>query len=306
MAWACDLKEELIAKARAHHPSVRYTTDMQEVLADPSLELVLIATPTQTHVPLATRALEAGKHVFVEKPLAPTAHEAEQLVREAARQKRLLFVDHTFVFAPSVAKMREVARQGSLGTPLYFDSVRINLGIIQQDTSVLYDLAIHDLSILNVLKDLAGVSHVAAHGHKHVGKQTEDAHVHLNFHDGFHAHIHVSWLSPVKIRRTILAGSNAMIVYDDTEVSEKIRIYDRGIVQDLHKPSPFLPAYRMGDVLIPSLPAVETLAIEAHHVLRCIRGEEKPLAPGSDAVSMLQILERATASINQGGSLLPL
>jgi predicted dehydrogenase len=306
MLWGCDLKEENLEKARAHYPSLKYTSSVDDVMNDPEVELVLIATPTKTHYPLAKRALEAGKHVFVEKPIASTLAEAEELVALAKEKGKMLFVDHTFIFAPAVGKIHDLVTRGSLGDLLYFDSVRINLGLIQHDANVLYDLAIHDLSILSVFKDLADISTVCAIGNKHFGTQEEDAHLHLTFKDGFHAHVHVSWLSPVKIRQTILAGKDAMVTYDDTEPSEKIRIYDRGIVRDLDKPNPLLPTYRVGDVLIPALASKETLGIEAAHVLGAIRGNHEAWNPGEEGVKMLRILERSTESLRQGGIPVPL
>ncbi len=216
LVWGCDKSEERLAWLRGHYPAVKPTANFDDVLNDTSIELVLIATPTSTHAALATKALEAGKHVFIEKPITPTSAEAAELVTLAKKQNKLLFVDHTFLFAPAVEKMIEIAGGKKLGDLLYFDSVRINLGLIQQDTTVLWDLAIHDLSILAGIKDLASIRSVSAVGSSHFGKQTENAHIHLLFQDGFNAHIHVSWLSPVKVRRTTLAGTSAMLVYDDT------------------------------------------------------------------------------------------
>ena len=228
------------------------------------------------------------------------------LVALAEKQDKLLFVDHTFLFAPAVEKMMDIAKTGKLGDLLYFDSVRINLGLIQQDTTVLWDLAIHDLSILAGLKDLGAIRSVAALGSSHFGTQTENAHIHLLFRDGFNAHIHVSWLSPVKVRRTTLAGTSARLVYDDTEPSEKLRLYDSGVVHDATRPDPMLPTYRVGDILIPALDRKETLAREAAHVLACVQGTETPRSPGSQGMQMLTILEAAHASLDAGGAAVPL
>lgn len=306
LVWGCDKSEERLNWLRGHYPAVKATANFDDVLNDPSIELVLIATPTSTHVALATKALEAGKHVFVEKPLTPTSTEAVALVALAKKQNKLLFVDHTFLFAPAVEKMIEISESGKLGDLLYFDSVRINLGLIQKDTTVLWDLAIHDLSILAGLKDLTAVISVAAIGSSHFGKQTENAHIHLFFRDGFNAHIHVSWLSPVKVRRTTLAGTKAMLTYDDTEPSEKLRLYDSGVVHDATRPDPMLPTYRVGDILIPALDRKETLAREAAHVLACVQGKETPRSPGSQGMQMLRILEAAHASLENGGACVPL
>ncbi len=202
--------------------------------------------------------------------------------------------------------MIEISESGKLGSLLYFDSVRINLGLIQQDTTVLWDLAIHDLSILAGIKDLANVTSVAAMGSSHFGKQTENAHIHLTFDDGFNAHIHVSWLSPVKVRRTTVAGTSAMLVYDDTEPSEKLRLYDSGVVHDSTRPDPMIPTYRVGDILIPALDRKETLAREAEHVLACVQGKETPRSPGAQGMQMLVILEAAHASLDNNGASVPL
>lgn len=299
LAYACDLSDANIAKARAKYPAIRYVHDIGEILSDPSVELVLIATPTSTHFPLAKRALEAGKHVFVEKPIASTPAEADALMDLARRTERLLFVDHTFVFAPAVQELGKYVTSGRLGEPLYFDSIRANLGLIQKDINVLFDLAIHDLSILHTLVRLEEVETIAAHGSKHFGEQEEQVHVYLTFRSGFSAHISVSWLSPVKIRQTILGGTKAMALYDDTQPSEKLKIYDKGIDQDTSKPDPFFPKYRSGDILIPALLNEETLAIEARHVLRCVHGEEQPLVSGKDGAAILRLLHLADQSLKQ-------
>ena len=297
MRWGCDLREENIAKAKAHYPSVRYTTRVEAVLGDPEVELILIATPSSTHRTLALEALKAGKHVFVEKPLALTSADAQLLVDAAAKANRQLFVDHTFAFAPAVEYMADLAARNGLGDLLYFDSTRINLGLIQKDTNVLWDLAIHDLSILSRIRNLDDVRNISALGQAYFGSQIETAHLHLTFTDTFTAHIHVSWLSPVKVRNTVLAGTGAMITYDDTEPSEKIRVYDRGVDQGSSPSDPMLPVYRNGNILIPTLPTKETLGLEAAHVLRCVRGLDTARVPGTEAVKMLKILEAADASL---------
>lgn len=306
MVWACDLSEKNIEKTRRHYPSVRFTSDAEEIFADPSVQLVLIATPTSAHFPLAKRALESGKHVFIEKPIAGSSSEAQEIVALGKEKNLLTFVDHTFVFAPAVQRLGELAESGNLGDLLYFESSRINLGLIQKDTNVLWDLAIHDLSILGSIMDLDGVKTVAAHGSKHFGEQIEQAHLHLMFQNGFTAHIFVSWLSPVKMRQTILAGTKAMATYDDTEPSEKLRVYDRGIEHDNTKADPFFPKYRSGDILIPALANEETLSIEAAHVLNCVIGKEKPLVAGEDGAKIVKLLERANESLKNNSALLSL
>lgn len=299
VVYGCDLKESNQAKLRKHYPAVTFTGNDEDIFSDPSVDLVIVATPTKTHFPLAQRALEAGKHVFIEKPMTSTSKESEELVALAKKQGKRIFVDHTFVFTPAVGKIVEFYRDGVLGTLLYYDSVRINLGIIQRDANVLEDLAVHDISILSAFTDLTEIVKVSAFGSKFFGVQEEDAHLHLVYKSGFSAHIHVSWLSPVKIRQTILGGTKAMATYHDTEPSEKLRLYDRGVDHDDTQPDPFFPKYRAGDVLIPALPLTEALSNEALHVLRVIRKEEEPRASGEDGANIVRILELANQSMRE-------
>lgn len=306
MAWACDMVEANLEKVRRTYPSVQLTKQYDDLLNDPTLELILIATPVSSHFPLAKRALEAGKHVFIEKPMAASATEANELNELAKAKGKMIFVDHTFVFAPAVQKMADLAKSGGLGKLLYFESSRINLGLIQKDVNALWDLAIHDLSILGAVADLSAVKTVAAHGSKHFGQQEEDVHMHLTFDDGFTAHIHVSWLSPVKIRKTILGGDKAMVVYDDIEPSEKLRVYDRGVEHDTTKADPFFPKYRAGDVLIPALQQTETLSIEAKNVLECVAKGSKPVVSGVDGAMIVKLLETANTSLKNNSAVLAL
>lgn len=297
LAWGCDLNVERVTKFSRQYPATRFTKNFADMLGDKSLDAVIIATPTSSHFALAKAALEAGKHVLVEKPMTGTSKEAKQLVALAKKQKKLLLVDHTFAYTASVRLIADMSHEKKFGDLLYFDSTRINLGLIQKDTNVLWDLAIHDLTILAAIRDLSDVTEVLAIGSAHYGKHVEDGHLHLTFKNGFAAHIHASWLSPVKIRKTLIAGRKAMITYDDLEPSEKIRLYDKGIDHDTTKPDPFFPKYRSGDVLIPALPITEALATEAKHFLECIRGNEKPIVSGEDGMTMVRILELANESL---------
>ncbi len=306
MAWGCDLKEQNFEKLKRLYPSVQFTTSFSDLLSDDSLELILIATPSSSHFPLAKQALEAGKNVFLEKPMTVTLAEAEELQRIATEKKKKLFVDHTFVFSAEVRKMAELVKQDQLGKLLYFDSIRINLGLIQKDINALWDLAIHDLSILNTCMDLSGATSVCAHGSCHFGSQEENVHLHITFASGFTAHIHVSWVSPVKVRRTVIGGTKAMVIYDDTQPSEKLRIYDRGIDNDVTKPDPFNPVYRSGDILIPALPITETLAVEAQHVLECVAKDKKPLVGAAEGMHVVRLLESAQQSLRNGSIVIPL
>ncbi len=300
LAWGCDLSDARTRKFARLYPATRFTNNFKDLLNDKSLDAVVIATPTSSHFTLAKQALEAGKHVLVEKPMTGSIAEAEKLVALAKSKKKLLLVDHTFAYTGAVRLIADAVKNKKLGDLLYFDSTRINLGIIQKDCNVLWDLAIHDLTILASISDLDNVTDVTAVGSAHYGKHIEDGHLHLNFRSGLAAHIHASWLSPVKIRKTLVAGRKAMIVYDDTEPSEKIRLYDKGVERDDTKPDPFFPKYRSGDVLIPALPVTEALGTEAQHFTDCIRGKAKPIVSGEDGLKIVRILESADQSLRTG------
>ncbi len=223
------------------------------------------------------------------------------MIALAKAQTRLLFVDHTFAFAGAVRKLKELTESGELGDLYYFDSTRINLGLIQPDVNVLWDLAIHDLAILSQIKDLGGITSVYAHGGKHHGEREEIGHMHLSWKDNFEAHIHVSWLSPVKIRQMIVGGTKKMVLFDDIHPSEKLKIYDTGIQKgqlgEVKPSDPLFPVYRSGDVLIPKIDPTETLKTELLHVLACLEGREKPLAGGSEGLTILRILEASDRSL---------
>ncbi len=304
VAYGCDLHGDNVEKMRKKYPAVHYTTAYEDLLRDSSLEAVVIATPTATHHSLAKAALEASKHVLLEKPMARTVREAEELAALARQRQRQLLIDHTFVYTGAVRKIREIVRSGDVGDLLYFDSTRVNLGLIQRDVNVLWDLAIHDLSILAVIADLSTVTTVAAYGMKHHTEREEDAHLHLGFSSGLQAHIHVSWLSPVKLRQTIVGGTRKMVLYNDLEPNEKIRVYDKGVhfekLLESNKPDPFFPVYRSGDVLIPAIDNAEAMGVEARHFLACIRGEATPEVSGEDGVRVLRILEAADHSLREG------
>lgn len=295
--YGCDRSNERIKKLQKIYPNITFTTSAEELFNDPEVDGIVIATPTSAHFELAKKALDSGKHVLVEKPMTSDSKKAQTLVGLAKKKKKNLLVDHTFAYTSAVLKINDLIKKNALGKLLYFDSVRINLGIIQKDTNVIWDLAVHDLAILNSFVDFNDITEIFAHGSAHYGKHIEIGHLHLKFSTGFYAHIHVSWLSPVKVRHTILGGSKAMILFDDTEPSEKIRLYDRGIDHDDTKPDPFFPKYRSGDVLIPALDSTEALFREAEHFIACIKGKEKPIVSGEHGRQMVHILEVADQSL---------
>jgi predicted dehydrogenase len=303
-----DLSADRLARVEARYPTIRTTRDHRELLADPAVDAVAVATPVSTHFDLALEALRAGKHVLVEKPLATTSEQAARLVEEAVRRNLVLLVDHTFVYTGAVRKMRELLSTGEMGELYYYDSVRVNLGLFQHDVNVIWDLAVHDLAVMDLLLD-ARPSAVSATGVRNIpGKQENIAYLTVFFDSPLIAHIHVNWLAPVKVRRTLIGGSRKMIVYDDLEPSEKVKIYDKGITLESSADSLYktLVGYRTGDMWAPHLDLTEALRVEAQHFLACIEQGECPVADCEAALRVIHLLEAATRSIALRGSLVEL
>jgi predicted dehydrogenase len=298
----CDRDAERLALVRAKYPSVRTTTDYADVLADPAVDGVAIATPVATHYDLARRAIENGRHVLVEKPLAGSVAEAEHLIDLAARHKVTLMVNHTFIYTGAVRKMKELIAAGALGELYYFDSVRINLGLVQRDVNVLWDLAPHDIAILDHLVDQQPVS-VCANGACHLGTGVENvAYLCVYFESGLIAHFHNNWLAPVKIRTVIVGGSKKMILYDDMEPSEKVKVYDRGVqVADREDMRQMLVSYRLGDMWAPRLDGTEALRLVAAEFARAASTDAHPLTDGVSGLNVVRILEAAEMSIKHRG-----
>lgn len=304
VAMVADRDRSRLDSVHSHYPAIRLTTSAKELIEDPQVDAVAVATPVDTHFPLAMAALEAGKHLLVEKPIASTADQARRLVDEADRRGLTLLVDHTFVYTGAVRKMHELVRTDAFGNVRYYDSTRVNLGLFQHDVNVLWDLAVHDLSIMRYILDSSPVA-VSATGLSHIEGQPEyAAFLTLFFGEGTIAHINVNWLSPVKIRRTLVGGDRQMIVYDDLETSEKVKLYDKGITvtetpEQVHK---LLISYRTGDLWSPNVPATEALAVEAAHFAACIRGDEKPITGGEAGLEIVRILEAADESMRDRGA----
>jgi predicted dehydrogenase len=301
----CDRLPERLQQVERRYPGVKVTTNPADVVADPSVDAVVIATPVKYHFELAQLALRAGKHVLVEKPMASSSDEAARLIDEAAARRLVLMVDHTFVYTGAVRKMRELTQAGELGEIYYYDSVRINLGLFQHDVNVLWDLAVHDLSIMDFVLSQRPVA-VSATGLAHVaGKPHNIAYMSMFFDGNLIAHVHANWLSPVKVRRTLLGGSRRMVVFDDLEASEKIKVYDRGISLN---PSPesvyqMLVGYRTGDMWAPQLAVAEALAVEAAHFVDCIANASTPATDGEAGLRVVRLLEAASESMSRQGEL---
>ena len=302
--WICDLDKSRLESMQRRYPFVCTTTRYDEVLSDKDVGAVVIATPVQTHHSLARLALDAGKHVLVEKPLADQVALAEDLVQQAQRHARILMVDHTFVYTGAVRYLKKLYDESWLGELWYIDSVRINLGLFQHDVNVVWDLASHDLSIVTHLLNKDPVT-VQATGACHTGNHIEDvAYLNLDFGNHLIANFHVNWLSPVKVRQMIFGGSDRMVIYNDLEPSEKLHIYDRGIeVKADNREGIYnlLVSYRSGDMWAPTLDGMEALKVEVGHFLDCIEHGERPMTEGEAGLRVVKILEAAQMSIKAGG-----
>ena len=298
-----DLRPERLDAIRSRAPLARLTTEAAELIGDPEIEAVAITTPVSTHHALARAALEAGKHVLVAKPLAATLEEADDLVALAEERGRVLMVDHTFVYTGAVRKIKRLIDDGAVGDLLYFDSVRINLGLFQHDVNVIWDLAAHDFSILTYLLDGVRPRTVSATGASHSRSRLEDvAYVTLEYENDFIAHFHVNWLSPVKIRQTLIGGSQRMVVWNDLDPDEKIKVYDKGIDHgDREQTYEALVSYRIGDAWIPQVERHEALGFEAAHFVDCVRGRAVPATSGDAGREVVRLLEATGASLRSGG-----
>jgi predicted dehydrogenase len=298
-----DLNPARLSLAQTRYPSITTTTDARELIRNPKVDAVIVATPVSSHFDLGMEALREGKHVLIEKPLASSAVQAKGLIEEAAKLKKVLLVDHTFTYTGAVRKMRELVTAGTLGEIYYYDSVRVNLGLFQHDVNVIWDLAVHDLSIMDfVLR--ARPTAVSATGISHVpGKPENTAYMTCFFESPVIAHVHANWLAPVKVRRTLLGGSAKMVMYDDIEPSEKIRVYDKGInvKNDPESIYRMLIQYRTGDMWAPQLDSTEALRLEAIHFVKAIEETRFLTDECESGLRVVEILEAATQSMAARG-----
>lgn len=300
-----DLNSERLGEVQRRYPAVKTTTEYRDLLVDPSIDAVVVATPVSTHFDLAVQALRADKHVLVEKPLTTSVEQANRLIGEAYKRQKILMVDHTFIYTGAVKKIKELIDEGSLGKLYYYDSTRINLGLFQHDVNVLWDLAVHDLSIMDYIIN-AQPRAVSASAVAHVSGQPEDmAYLTCFFEDNLIAHIHVNWLSPVKIRRTVISGDRKMAVYDDLDPSDKVKVYDSGVtVNNTSDPEgvyQLLVGYRAGDMWAPKVDRTEALYTEARHFLECIQTNQPPTTDGESGLRVVRILEAANRSLAEEG-----
>ncbi len=304
LAAIADPRAERRAEAARRHPTVPLFPSGDELIASAGVDAVAIATPVSNHFSQARRALDAGKHVLLEKPFVTSRPEALELMELAAARRCVLMVGHTFVYSDAVKRIREMVTSGSLGELHYYDAARLNLGVFQHDVNVLWDLAVHDLSIVHHVTGFDPVA-VSASGSSHIaGSPQNIAYLTLLFDRPFLAHIHANWLAPVKVRRTLIGGSQRMIVYDDLEPSEKVKVYDRGIELGQHPEDPYrlLVGYRAGDMWAPQLELKEALRTEVEHFAACIADGAAPITGGEAGLWAVEILEAAERSLAARGA----
>jgi len=305
--WLADLDEPRLQRAQAQYPSLKTTRSYEEMLRT-DIDAVVVATPIRTHHRLAKQALLAGKHVLVEKPLAASAEEAQDLVRIAEERGLVLMVGHTFEYNAGVRALRDIVASGEIGEVCYVDTARLNLGLFQKDINVLWDLAPHDISILLYVLQREPLS-VSARGSYTVTPGVHDvAYVELRFPDNILAHMHVSWLDPCKVRRVTIVGTKKMVVCNDVADVEKIRIYDKGVDHpyETDRFSDFSLTYRYGGVYIPHIQFPEPLRVQCQHFVECVRSGAKPQSNGEVGLRVVKVLEEADASLHDGGQRRPL
>jgi predicted dehydrogenase len=298
----CDKSPEALCRAKKAFPDVGVTTELSDVLSSPFIDAVAVITPVRTHFGLAKAALENGKHVFVEKPFTATADQAEELIDLAESKNLQIMVDHTFLFTGAVRKIRQLICSGALGNLYYYDSTRVNLGLFQHDVNVIWDLAPHDLSIVDHLIDRKPEA-VAATGQTHLNGLENLAFITVYFGGGMIAHINVNWLSPVKVRTTLIGAEKKMVVWNDLEADEKIKIYDKGVQVNNGKGiHDLLVSYRSGDMWAPKLDQPEALAEETKYFVECVEKNERPFNDGVSGLRVVRILEAADRSLKARGA----
>ena len=297
----CDYDPAARARALIQYPTAQAITDASEVVTSPEIDAVAIVTPVSTHHALARRALENGKHIFVEKPFTAESQQAEDLIELAERKNLIIMVDHTFLFTGAVRKMKELIDQGVLGRLYYYDSTRVNLGLFQHDVNVVWDLAPHDLSIMDHLIGLEP-EQVVATGQAHLNGLEDIAYITLYFPNCVTAHINVNWLSPVKMRTTLVGGERKMLVWNDLDSDEKLKVYDKGVEleskQGIYK---LLVSYRSGDMWAPRVEQTEALQLEARYFLDCVSSGQRPFNDGRAGLRVVRMLEATQKSLKRGG-----
>ncbi len=303
----CDKNKKVLNSFQKHYPAVHTTTDFNQLITFPDINAIAIVTPVFTHYKLAKLALEKGKHVFVEKPFTSTVAQAEELIELADKNNLKIMVDHTFLFTGAVNKIKELVDNDTLGNLYYFDSTRVNLGLFQHDVNVIWDLAPHDLSIMDYIIDEKPES-ITASGKAHFNNGLEDiAYITVNFSNNMIAHFNVNWLSPVKVRSTLIGGEKKMLVWNDLDADEKVKVYDKGVKVDNKKGIyDLLVSYRSGDMFAPKVAQTEALKLETEHFIDCILNDKIPINDGHAGLRVVRILEASDKSLKNNGKMIQL
>lgn len=305
--YVCDLDKSKLKSIKRLYPHIEVTTDINDIIKDKKTEGVIVATPVKTHFSLAKLLLQKGKHILVEKPMTTSVDQAIELIDVAEKKKRVLAVDHTFVYNPAVQKMKQIVKKKELGELFYFDSVRANLGLFQNDTNVLWDLATHDLSIMDYLLEQDPLE-ITATGASHIRKDILNiVYVTVKYPNNLLGHIHVNWIAPVKLRLTLLSGYHKMISYNDLEPVEKIKIYDRSIKYKINPNDERLYKYqyRVGDIHSPRIDHIEALHNLASHFVTCIQEQKQPITDGNAGLRIIKLLTAAQESLNKNSTPIP-
>lgn len=302
-----DNSPDALARAQASFPSIKTSADSSDITDSPDIDAVAIVTPVFAHYELAKKALENGKHIFVEKPFTSTVAQAEELVELAEKKGLTIMVDHTFLFTGAVRKIKSLVDDNTLGNLYYYDSTRVNLGLFQHDVNVIWDLAPHDLSIMDYILAEEPVS-ITANGIDHLDRNLENiAFITVYFQSNIIAHFNVNWLSPVKVRKTLLGGEKQMLVWDDLEADEKIKVYDRGVsVEDRKGVYNMLVDYRSGDMWAPKVDHTEALKLEGEYFIECIKSNTAPINDGHAGLRIIKMLEACDESIKNNGKMVKL
>ncbi len=298
----CDRRPEALVKVAKAYPEMEVTSDIMEVLHSPNVDIVAVVTPVWTHFELAKAALENGKHVFVEKPFTSTSEQAEELIELAERKNLKIMVDHTFLFTGAVRKMKQLIDAGELGEIYYYDTTRVNLGLFQHDVNVIWDLAPHDLSIMDYLLTNKAEA-VVATGQKHVNSVEDVAFITIYYSNKLIAHVNVNWLSPVKVRTTLVGGDKKMLMWNDLESDEKIKVYDRGVRMNTREGVyDLLVGYRSGDMWAPQIESTEALKLELGYFNECILENKTPINDGHAGLRIVKVLQAADESLRNRGA----
>jgi predicted dehydrogenase len=300
----CDFSPDRLQAAGNLFPQARLLNRSEEMFKMNGLDAIAVATPVSTHFELAKKALMVGKHLWLEKPMTEKVQQAEELIELAEKKGRVMIVDHTFIYTGAVRKIKEIIDKGELGDMIYYDSIRVNLGLFQQDVDVIWDLAPHDISIMDYLMPFKKRTVSATGSHYYGNNIIPKALLTIYMENGVVAHINVSWVSPVKIRQTLIGGSAKMILYDDNQPSEKIKIYDKGVdfYETKEKLYHMKVQYRVGDMYAPKIDDLEALAVETKHFVECINANQRPITDGKAGLEVVKILVASKESLAGNGA----